>query len=202
MANQYSKIFSLKDIFNNPNLKGKIPLVNYREIDKGEKVSVRTNMQTVASQVYQTSIVTARPYYKPLNSVRNGNTIVVGGKPIASLSAVVDAVFTALQGQATLLSFTANNMSMIRSALKEGEKSKRVNGGDAKLYLRAQSMEQIEGMSKRQIQALMDNVMENILYSDKFPETQSKYGVENLFVKSPYNYLQRQQMWKNRVGEN
>ena len=31
MAGRYSQTFTLKDIFNNPNLKGKIPLINYKE---------------------------------------------------------------------------------------------------------------------------------------------------------------------------
>ena len=97
--------------------------------------------------------------------------------------------------------YTVNNADMIRSALKEAEKNKRKHGIDTKLKLRAQSMQEIEGMSKRQIQALLSDIMENIYYGDNFPETQKKYGVENLPVKSPYNYKQRQQIWRNKVGD-
>ena len=62
-------------------------------------------------------------------------------------------------------------------------------------------MTEIEGMTKKQIQGLIDNIMENIFYGSDFHETQKKYGVENLPVKSPYDYKQRQEQWRRRIGE-
>ena len=43
--------------------------------------------------------------------------------------------------------------------------------------------------------------MENIFYSGNFPETQKKYSVEQLPVKSPLNYDQRKKVWEDKVGE-
>lgn len=127
--------------------------------------------------------------------------MIIGGDLVGDHDGAVDAVYNAIQAKKSILIWTANNADMIRSALKEAEKNKRNFGVNSKLYLRVQSMQQIEGMTKPQIQALMSDIMENIVYGDNFPETQKKFGVENLDVKSPYNYKQRQLRWKYKVGD-
>lgn len=202
MATRYSQNFTLTDIFNNKRLKGKIPLINYKEIEREDgKVSRRTNAKTINRLVFDISTSAARPYYKPITTHRSGNTMVISGNLVGDHNAAVEAVYNALQSQKQVMSYTVNNADIIRSALKEAEKNKRNYGVDSKLYLRAQSMTEIEGMTKKQIQALIDNIMENIFYGSDFPETQKKYGVENLPVKSPYDYKQRQEQWKRKIGE-
>ncbi len=202
MATRYSQNFTLTDIFNNKRLKGKIPLINYKEIEREDgKVSRRTNAKTINRLVFDISTSAARPYYKPITTHRSGNTMVISGNLVGDHNAAVEAIYNALQSQKQVMSYTVNNADIIRSALKEAEKNKRNYGADTKLYLRAQSMTEIEGMTKREIQALIDNIMENIFYSGNFPETQKKYGVENLPVKSPYDYKQRQEQWKRKIGE-
>ena len=202
MATRYSQNFTLTDIFNNKRLKGKIPLINYKEIEREDgKVSRRTNAKTINRLVFDISTSAARPYYKPITTHRSGNIMVISGNLVGDHNAAVEAVYNALQSQKQVMSYTVNNADIIRSALKEAEKNKRNYGADAKLYLRAQSMTEIEGMTKREIQALIDNIMENIFYGSDFPETQKKYGVENLPVKSPYDYKQRQEQWKRKIGE-
>ena len=202
MATRYSQNFTLTDIFNNKRLKGKIPLINYKEIEREDgKVSRRTNAKTINRLVFDISTSAARPYYKPITTHRSGNIMVISGNLVGDHNAAVEAVYNALQSQKQVMSYTVNNADIIRSALKEAEKNKRNYGADSKLYLRAQSMTEIEGMTKREIQALIDNIMENIFYGSDFPETQKKYGVENLPVKSPYDYKQRQEQWKRKIGE-
>lgn len=202
MANSYSQIFTLKDIFNNEKLKDKLPLINYKEKElENGKISRRTNIKTVNRQVFDTATSAARPYYKPIITTRSGDTIIIGGELVGDHDGAVDAVYSAISAKRTILIWTANNADMIRSALKESEKNKRNSGINSKLYLRVQSMQQIEGMSRQQIQALLSDIMENIVYGDNFPQTQKKYNVENLPINSPYNYKQRQLRWKNRVGD-
>lgn len=202
MAGRYSQNFTLTDIFNNKKLKDKIPLINYKEKElENGKISRRTNAKTVNRQVFDTATSAARPFYKPIKTSRSGDTMIISGELVGDHDGAVDAVYNALQAKKSILIWTANNADMIRSALKEAEKNKRNRGIDSKLYLRAQSMQQIEGMSKQEIQALMENIMENIFYGDDFPETQKKYGVEKLEVKSKYNYDQRKLRWKFRVGD-
>lgn len=202
MATRFTQNFTLADIFNNKKLRGKIPLINYREkqLDDG-RISVRTSPKTVNRQVFDTAKSSARPFYKPMVTSQSGNILNIGGELVGELETVVDAVYNALQAQKQIILFTANNADMIRDALKETEKNKRNNGLDGKLYLRVQSMQQIEGMSKRQIQALMSDIMENIVYGDDFPATQKKWAVQSMKVQSPYSYEQRQQKWKQKVGD-
>ena len=202
MAGKFTQNFTLTDIFNNKKLKNKIPLVNYKETEREDgKISRRTNMKTINRLAFDVSTSAARPYYKPIKTQRSGNVMVISGNLVGDHDSAVEAVYNALIAQKQVMIYTVNNASIIRSALKEAEKNKRKYGLNSKLYLRAQSMAEIEGMSKRQIQALLNDIMENIFYGDDFPETQKKYGVESLPSKSPYTYSQRQLRWKIRVGE-
>lgn len=201
MSNRFSQIFTLTDIFNNKKLKDKLPLINYKEKElENGKISRRTNAKTVNRQVFDTATSAARPFYKPLITTRSGDTMIISGELVGSHDGAVEAVYNALLAKRSILIWTANNADMVRSALKEAEKNKRSDGLGSKLYLRVQSMQQIEGMSKREIQALMSDIMENIVYGDDFPMTQKKFGVEKMSVESPFNYEQRKIRWKFKVG--
>lgn len=201
MANRFSQNFTLADIFNNKNLRDKLPLINYREKElENGRVSRRTNAKTVNRQVYDTAKSSARPFYKPMVATQSGNTLIISGELVGELDSAVDAVYNGLLAKKQVILWTANNADMIRDALKESEKNRRNNGLSSKLYLRVQSMQQIEGMSKPQIQALMSDIMENIVYGDDFPATQKKWNVQDIPVKSPYNYKQRQDRWRQKVG--
>lgn len=202
MANRFSQTFTLTDIFNNKKLKDKLPLINYKEKElENGKISRRTNAKTVNRQVFDTATSAARPFYKPIKTTRSGDTIIISGELVGDHDGAVEAVYNALLAKRQILIWTANNADMVRYALKEAEKNKRNNGINSRLYLRVQSMQQIEGMSKQQIQALMSDIMENIVYGDDFPETQKKFAVENMEINSPYNYKQRQLRWKYKVGD-
>jgi len=201
MSNRFSQIFTLTDIFNNKNLKDKLPLINYKEKElENGKISRRTNAKTVNRQVFDTATSAARPFYKPIITTRSGDTMIISGELVGSHDGAVEAIYNALLAKRSILIWTANNADMVRSALKEAEKNKRSGGLGSKLYLRVQSMQQIEGMSKREIQALMSDIMENIVYGDDFPMTQKKFAVDKISVNSPFNYEQRKIRWKFKVG--
>lgn len=202
MAVTYSRNFSLLDIFNNKNLKGKLPLINYREkeLDNG-KISVRTYGKTVNAQVFEISKKAARPYYSAFFVAQDGNRQFINGEMTGDQDACIDAVYQALMNTRTNLLWTANNADMIRDALKESEKNKREYGINSKLYLRATSMQQIEGMSRPQLQALMTDIMDNIIYGDDFPKTQKKWQVQEMKVNSPLSYEQRKLRWKYKIGD-
>lgn len=202
MANRYSRNFTLTDIFNNKKLAGKLPLINYKEREREDgKISVRTSPKTINRLVFDTAGKAARHYYKPYQEHRSGDIMTIGGNLVGDYDEAYDAVYNALKSSETLMKWTVNNGDIIRSALKEGEKFKRTNGITPKLYLRAQSMAQIEGMSKRQLQALMTDIMENIVYGDDFPETKNKFNAESITTSSGMSYKQRQLRWKYKVGD-
>ena len=150
---RFSQTFSLKDIFNNKNLKGKFPLINYREIEREDgKLSVRTNAKTVNRYVFDTATSAARPFYKGIKTTRSGDVMIISGELTGDHESAVDAVYNALLNSKGVLSYTANNADIIRSALKESEKNTRNYGLNSKLYLRCQSMAEIEGHPTRQNQ--------------------------------------------------
>ena len=202
MANRYSQNFTLVDIFNNKKLRGKLPLINYREKElENGKVSKRTSAKTVNRQVFDTAKSGARPYYKPMVAHHSGDTLVIGGELVGELDDAQNAVYEALLAKKQIIMFTANNLDMIRDALKEAEKNRRSYGVQTKLLLRVQSMQQIEGMTEKQVSYLMSDIMENIVYGDDFPATQKKWKVQEMVVKSPSNYEQRKEKWLQKVGK-
>ena len=203
MANRFSQNFTLLDIFNNKKLRNKIPLINYREKElENGKISRRTNAKTVNRQVFDTAKSSARPFYTPMVASQSGDKLIIGGelRINSELEDVVDAVYNGLLAKKQILIFTANNADMIRDALKEAEKNRRNYGIQCKLYLRVQSMQQIEGMTEKQVAYLMNDIMENIVYSDDFIATQKKWNVQEMVVKSPYTYEQRKEQWQQKVG--
>lgn len=198
----FTKTFTLKDIFNNKKLQGKLPLINYKEKEtETGKISVRTSPKTVRKQVFDTATTTAKAYYKPLLATRAENTLTISGTLTGDYDEAVESIYKALQGIRSLLIWTANNGDIIRDALKESEKNKRLYGIDSKLLLRVQSMAQIEGMSRPQLQALMADIMENIVYGDDFPQTQKKWGVQSMPTNSPFDYNERKRRWQIKVGK-
>ena len=63
MASRFTQNFTLTDIFNNKKLKDKLPLINYKEIEREDgKVSRRTNTKTINRLVFDVSTSAARPY--------------------------------------------------------------------------------------------------------------------------------------------
>lgn len=200
MASNYTKTFTLTDIFNNKKLRNKIPLIRYKEtLREDGKVSVRTSPKTINRLVFDTATSSARPFYNPIETHRAGNQMTISGNLVGDHNACVDAVYNAIRAKKTMLIWTANNTDMIRDALKEGEKNKRKYGFSSKLFLRAQSMQEIEGMTQRQIQALMNDIMENIILGDNFPETQKKYGVAEWNWE--FGYQGTKARWRHRVGD-
>ena len=209
MGSRFSQIFTLTDIFNNKNLKDKIPLINYKEKElENGKISRRTNAKTVNRMVFDTATTSAKPFYKPLKTSRSGDVMIISGELVGNHDEAVEAVYMGLMAKKSILIWTANNADMIRYALKEAEKNKRDYGINSKLFLRVQSMQEIEGMSRPQIQALMNDIMENIIYGDDFPKTQKKFNVKEMLNTQAkqvreytLTYSQRQLRWRYKVGD-
>lgn len=200
MANRFTQNFTLRDILSNKQLRKKLPYIDYKEkqTENGE-IKQRTQVLTVRRQVFDTATASAKPYYSPMVTSRTENQLLIDGNLVGDHDQAVDAVYNSLKGIRSEMIWTANNANILRYAMKEAERNKRNFGLDTKLYLRAQSMQEIQGMSRAQLQALLDNIMENIYYGDDFPETQKKFQVENL-VNTGYTYEQQREKWKQKVG--
>ena len=198
--NRYTDNFTLKDIFNNKELGDHLPIVNYREKEREDgKISVRTQMKTVRRQIFDMSTKIARHYYSPLEAIKSEDTLVIDGNLVGDYDTCVNDIYDNLVGFRPFLMFTANNGDIIRSALKESEKNARKYGINSKLFLKAQSMMEIKGMSLKQLRAFMDDIMSNILFGDNFPETQKKYKVfEQDYGRKSYKEMRDE--WRRKVG--
>ena len=206
---QYFQKFTLQDLFNNKELKNKLPYINFRRVvkinyGKGFTSNVKTDTQTIYSKVADIATSSARPYYKPLKATRSVPTINIGGNLVGDQNDCVNAIYNAIVGQKTMLTLTANSADMIRDAIRESDKAYFKNGKEPKLYLRVASIEQIKGMSDKQIYNLMKDVMENIMYGEDFGKTQMKYDVRerpDLLEKTGASYEKRQENWQRKVGQ-
>lgn len=196
MANRYSQIFTLKDLFYNEKLKDKLPYIDY----KNDKSNDTAN-KDINQEILSISTSAATPFYEKLSINMTDGKIEISGKLAGNHDSAVNAVYNAILSQKDTLSFTAGNADIIKAALKETENNKKNNGINSKLYLRVQSIQQIQGMSKPQLNELMENVLENIFYGDDFPQTQKAFKLENVAVNSPFNYNQRKLRWKYKVGD-
>lgn len=202
MANRFTQNFTLTDIFSNKALRKKLPYISYKEKedDNGE-VKQRTQILTVRKQVFDNAINSAKPFYSPMSVTRAENTLILDGNMIGDHDQAVDAVYNSIKGIRAELIWTANTANMLRSAMKEAEQNKRKYGIDTRLYLRVQSMQEIEGMSRPQLQALLNDVVDNIYYGDNFPKTQKKYEVDTLSLfRTKNNYEYNKEIWKQKVG--
>lgn len=197
MAGGYSRHFTLLDIFNNKKLRSKLPLVNYKEReDENGKVHRTTAMKTISRFVYDKSVSAARPFYEPLTPHKAGDTILIEGKLVGDHNGALETIYAALVASKFLMELTVNNADMVRAALKEAERTKPA----PKLYLKQTSMEQIEGLNKKGLQAFMQDVMQNLFYSDDYQKTQQKYGVEKIGVGNHFTYEQNKARWERKVG--
>lgn len=186
MANLFSKVFSLKDIMQNKQLKNVMP-----QISVGKDVG-----EDIFNEIFNTAKQAAQPYYKPLIVVKSGEGIRIKGETQSTANEVVDVVYNALLSKQQVISFFAKNKSLYETALKESKVNKQRYGINTKLYLRVQSFEQIRGMSEPKTVGLLKNITENILYGDDFPETQKIFKVEK-----DLHYKRKQEQWKNKVGD-
>ena len=206
---RYFQKFTLQDLFNNKELKDKLPYINFRRVVKinygqGFTSNVKTDTQTIYSKVADIATSSARPYYKPLKATRSIPTINIGGNLVGSQDDCVNAIYNAIVGQKTMLTLTANSADMIRDAIKESDKAFFQKGSEPKLYLRVASIAEIKGMSDKQIYNLMKDVMENIMYGEDFAKTQMKYDVKgriDIAVKESAPYEIRQENWQRKVGQ-
>lgn len=197
MGTLYSNNLTLKDIFTDKKLRGKIPLITVQDKPNG---ATRTSTRSVNRIIYDKSVAIARPFYKSFSPSRLANNIYIDGKTDVELDAIVNAVYIGLTSIKSNISYVANNSSVLQSAIKESERNKSKFGIDTKLYLRANSLEQIENMGKRELNTVLNDIIKNIYFGDNFPETQKKFGLDKAFIQGK-SYKERVRDWKRSIGE-
>ena len=121
MGTLYSNNLTLKDIFTDKKLRGKIPLISVQDKPNG---ATRTSTRSVNRIIYDKSVAIARPFYKSFSPSRLANNIYIDGKTDVELDAIVNAVYIGLTSIKRNISYVANNSSILQSAIKESERNK------------------------------------------------------------------------------
>lgn len=197
---RYSQNLTLLDIFNEKKLLNRLPLVRYKETETDNGTRVRTNLYTVGRYVYYLAQRGARPYYKPLISRKNGDLIDISGNLVGDINEAEDNIYGVLMANKGILEMTANQMEVIRDAVKEAEKNKRLYGKDSKLFLREKSIQQIQNLTDREMLRFMRDVFDNIEYSGNYPKTLEKWSQILDMQTRDINSRRRKRYWEQKVG--
>lgn len=172
---------------------------------KNINVSVRmSSLQEIVKRLIAQCIIPIEPKAK-VNSA--GTDILV---KVSNLSTSYSAIIEMLRNNKATISKALTHNEELETALEE-ELSKKIKGksGD-KLYLRLAKLEDIKGMTPREINALIDNIVENIYFNDAFSKTQELLGLRgknnrdmffttrNGIERKGYNTMK--QMWERKVN--
>ena len=195
---KYLAKYDLTEIFGNEKLRGRLPIIKYKATETG---SGRTKVESVPFLVFDLAKSAAKPYYKSFMPTKAANVITLDGKTEANLDEIVDKVYQSIKASKFVLKMTENYIDVIRSALKEGEKTARATGVKPKLALRQQSMLEIENMTKPQTYEMFSNIIEDIFFSGNYPKTVQKYGIDKLSFNRGKSYAETQALWQRKVGK-
>lgn len=192
---EYSNNITLLDIFNNKTVAKKLPIGNYKEQGRGNKLDSNAQIRIIANQILDFSRTAARQYYNPLRCSRKNRTITVKGKLQKSYNAAYNGIYTALKGKARLLATLITNNELIRCAVIEDTLRK---GGQApKLYLRIANVTQIKNMNANQLWGLLNDIVNNIKYSGNYPKTSKLLVREDKQYGNQFN--DQWKKWFNKV---
>ena len=193
----YSQNFDLIDIFTNKELRGKLPIISYKYKDG----VVRTRTKSISDYVLWLSRQSARPYYSKMLAYKRDDIITINGIMTGDIDECVDSVYRYLVANKNMLEATANDILLIRDALKEAEYNKRTFGQSTKLYLKQKSIAEIKNLNKRQIMGFIRDIENNIEYSGNYPKTLAKWGKWLLRDDTNSNAIRRKRYWEEKVGK-
>lgn len=193
MNSKYSQVFSLEDLFENETVKNKLPFLQSEGNDENEDV--------LAQNVFQFVKVSAKSVLNNFNASYIGNSIVLDVGSDYELDSLVDKIYDDLLLSKSNIETSILNHEIIESAVNESKSNRRRYGINSKLYLKAQSVQQISGMNEKQIEELINNILENIYFGDNFPQTQKKFNLSDLKIYGRHSYEERKKQWKQMVGD-
>lgn len=191
----YNKLFTLSDLFNNKELKGVLPQISITEktaegYQYTHSYRVR-GFKSVEDEIKMYAKIGAMPYMK---NIKTTDEIVVSGtlRKNATIQLAYSSVLSTLQGASASLSLLGSYGDVITDIFKKIRKSSRFRKGDKtepKLYLRINSINEIKYMTEKQKKALINNVVENIYFSDDFKEYREPSMEKESFIVNNRNTL-------------
>ena len=190
----YNKLFTLSDLFNNKDLRSYIPqiAITTRGKEGFQAKSYRVKgFHSVEQEIMMYSKLGALPYMK---NIKVTNEIVVSGtlRKHATIQQAYEGVLSNLKGASASLSLLGSYADTITDIFKKIRKSDRYKMGDLtepKLYLRINSLEEIKFMNRKQKEALLKNVVENIYFSDDFKQYREPSMERTSFITNNRNVV-------------
>lgn len=206
--NSYSRKFTLRDIFNNEDLRKHIPQVKMaKSTNKKEKKGKYDNYTSLVQNVMVYAENTAKGFFSEYKTSLNGDDILIDGKLKENcyVNGIVSNIVAKLESMKEFLASIISNADIIESAISDSIRIKNNSGKEPKLYLRLNDLREIKHMSDTQKKYLIQNIMENIYFNDDFQMTQrNKNLARGNYVISTRNFINSydslKTRWERKVG--
>ena len=212
----YSKKFTLLDIIESgylddilkPSIHTKSVYKKRKETD--EETSSTVNMGSLNKQIANVVQASAS------RVATKARTSVYGGQVICRVKGdyelIYNTIVSDLESKASMLGTSLSHSDELETAIKESVTAKLSGREIPKMYLRLNSLEQIQGMTPRQKQRLLDDINENVYFNKDFVRTQASLGLRGknnraFFFTEKYSnhrksYSTLLRMWERKVGAN
>jgi hypothetical protein len=132
------------------------------------------------------------PYMKNIGFSFPNELIMTGElRKHATIQQAYDGVLSTLKGASGSLTLLGSYRNEIQDVMRNIRKSDRykIDKSEPKLYLRIASLNEIKYMNDKQKQALINNIVENIYFSDDFKEYREPSMERHSFIVNNRNVL-------------
>ena len=185
----YNKLFTLSDLFHNQDLKGVLPQAKISTSKKGyTSVSFKYDID----EIIMYCRIGGMPYMKNIGFSFPNELIMTGElRKHATIQQAYDGVLSTLKGASGSLTLLGSYRNEIQDVMRNIRKSDRykIDKSEPKLYLRITSLNEIKYMNDKQKQALINNIVENIYFSDDFKEYREPSMERHSFIVNNRNVL-------------
>lgn len=185
----YNKLFTLSDLFYNQDLKGVLPQAKISTSKKGyTSVSFKYDID----EIIMYCKIGGMPYMKNIEFSFPNELIMTGElRKHATIQQAYDGVLSTLKGASGSLTLLGSYRKEIQDVMRNIRKSDRykIDKSEPKLYLRITSLNEIKYMNDKQKQALINNIVENIYFSDDFREYREPSMERHSFIVNNRNVL-------------
>ena len=185
----YNKLFTLSDLFHNQDLKGVLPQAKISTSKKGyTSVSFKYDID----EIIMYCRIGGMPYMKNIEFSFPNELIMTGElRKHATIQQAYDGVLSTLKGASGSLTLLGSYRNEIQDVMRNIRKSDRykIDKSEPKLYLRITSLNEIKYMNNKQKQALINNIVENIYFSDDFKEYREPSMERHSFIVNNRNVL-------------
>lgn len=190
----YNKLFTLSDLFNNKELKNYLPQVSIHNIkNKDGTITQKVKgFKIMEEQAINFAKQGARISMSNVKASGTLDNIVVSGRlrKHATIYEAYENVLSILKANKGSLTLLGSYRDVLTNTFQKiQDKSKYSHYKEPKLYLRINSLNEIKYMNKQQKDAFINNIVENIYFSDDFKEYREPSMERNAFIVNKRNTL-------------